>query len=271
MLYNWLYTTSNDNEYILILIIVALFLIIVNFKLWKRKKDLFYDIPQNTQDTTPTTQDTTPTTQDTTPTTQDTTPTTQDTITSQQTQVFLDGDQETVDNTMPLPTFTNDIIQSPSTLYNNGNPKSNIQANNYSTIGDYATLDSLGKMLTDKIGGIKSSLGYTILDEQLGTFNSYSNQNKSNQNYENQTNASPNTYDNTADYKTGMNPSTVDGTSKSKISTNGVGFSGKFMQDNRPIFMQKDFAGVANIFAPNIIVANAPLNSDGTPDIKFEM
>jgi len=36
-----------------------------------------------------------------------------------------------------------------------------------------------------------------------------------------------------------------------------------------PIFMQKDFAGVANIFAPNIYVSNSPLNGTGVPDISF--
>ena len=47
--------------------------------------------------------------------------------------------------------------------------------------------------------------------------------------------------------------------------------NGKFSQDNKPVFLQKDFDGVANIFAPNIIVQNPPLTSDGYPDITFDM
>ena len=45
MVYNWLYNTSNDNIYILILIIVILALIIVNFKMWSKKTDRFFDVP----------------------------------------------------------------------------------------------------------------------------------------------------------------------------------------------------------------------------------
>ena len=55
------------------------------------------------------------------------------------------------------------------------------------------------------------------------------------------------------------------------ISGNGIGFSGKFGSNERPIFLQKDFEGVANIFAPNIIVQNPPLTTDGYPDISFRM
>ena len=43
MAFNWLYTSWNDNEYILFLIIVILFFIIVDFKLLKRKTP-FIDI-----------------------------------------------------------------------------------------------------------------------------------------------------------------------------------------------------------------------------------
>jgi hypothetical protein len=69
-----------------------------------------------------------------------------------------------------------------------------------------------------------------------------------------------------------MNPNTVDGNGSAfgygTISGQGSGMSGKIMQDNRPVFLQKDFDGVANIFAPNIIIQNPPLSSDGYPDIS---
>ena len=109
-------------------------------------------------------------------------------------------------------------------------------------------------------------MGYTILEEQLGTFNKFNiNTNNSNTN---------NTYDNTANYKTGMNPDTVDGASfgrNGNISSHGSGLSGKFTYDSKPIFLQKDFEGVANIFAPNIVISNPPLTNDGNPDISFQM
>ena len=97
------------------------------------------------------------------------------------------------------------------------------------------------------------------MKDQLGTFNSYSNNNN------------PYTYDNTANYKTGMNPSTVDGANLSMSSGYGYGSNGQYTQNNKPIFLQKDFQGVANIFAPNIIISNPPLTSDGNPDISFQM
>ena len=129
-----------------------------------------------------------------------------------------------------------------------------IKANNNNTIGDYATLDTLGKGLTDTLGGIHTDLGYTVLEEQLGTFKKEPIHN-------------PHAYDNTSNYNTGINPKTVDG-----VTSYGTGISGKFSQDQKqPIFLQKDFDGVANIFAPNIIVQNPPLTSDGYPDISFEM
>ena len=160
----------------------------------------------------------------------------------------LDGNEESLLNTNGT-YYQNDIMPSNKTY----------QPMNYSTIGDYATLDSLGSSLTDTLGGIKFNLGYTILDEQLGTFNNYTAASASK------------TYDNTANYKTAMNPATVNGTSTGTVSGYGTGFSGKYTQDNRPIFLQKDFDGVANIFAPNIMISNAPLDDNGNPDISFEM
>ena len=172
----------------------------------------------------------------------------------------LDGNEESLANTngskSDLPKYQNDITQSNSTLYNNSNTQS--QAINYATVGDYATLDSLGSMMTDTLGGIKTNIGYTILEDRLGTFNNYSNNN-----------TNPHTYDNTANYKTGLNPSTVDGANLGMSS--GYGSNGQYTQNNKPIFLQKDFQGVANIFAPNIIISNPPLMSDGNPDISFQM
>jgi len=274
MAYNWIYTNSNDNIYILILIIIILSFIILDFELLKKKTDKFYNVQNNAQTTKP--QTTKPQT-----TKPQSTMYQRPTYENQMNPNFyiskeeeerrnawsqLDGNEESLANTngtnfgrsTGLINFQHDITQTNSTLFNNG--KDNVNAGNYATIGDYATLDSLGSNLTDTLGGIKTDLGYTILDEQLGTFNKYSQPPYNN----------PNTYDNTLNYKTGMNPSTVDGMS-AKISGSGQGFSGKFIQDNKPVYLQKDFQGVANIFAPNIIISNPPLINDGIPDISFEI
>ena len=268
MPYNWLYTTSNDNIYILILIIIILSLIIIDFKLWRKKTDNFNDIQNDLSQT----QDTIPIT----------TMYQRPMYTNAMNPNFyiskeeqerrnawsqLDGNEESLSNTNGSkrdPTlFKNDITQTNSTLFNNSKTP---QLINYATVGDYATLDSIGTTLTDTLGGIKTNMGYTILQDQLGTFNNYSN-NPNNSN-------DSKTYDNTSNYKTGMNPSTVDGASIGKngsISGTGTGLSGQFTQDNKPVFLQKDFEGVANIFAPNIIISNPPLTSDGNPDISFQM
>ena len=262
MLYNWLYTTSNDNIYILILIIIILFFIIVNFKLWKKKTDRFHDIRHNMSRYIryPTAYKPRVYNNNMNP----------NFYISKEEEARrnawsqLDGNEESLLNTngskSDLAIYQNDITQSNSTLYNNSNTK--LQTTNYATIGDYATLDSIGSTLTDTLGGIKMDLGYTILDDQLGTFDSSKNYNNSH------------TYDNTANYKTRTNPDTINGASiddNGKIFGNGSGLSGKFIQDNKPIFLQKDFQGVANIFAPNIIISNPPLTSDGNPDISFQM
>lgn len=248
--FSWLYTSSNDNAYILILIIIILSIIIIDFELIKQKinkfnnikSDNFYNITDNLSNNL---------------------------FISPEEQskwakawVKLDGNEDTLYNESN-PTYEKSITQLDSTLYNNGlgsQGSSNVQPINYSTIGDYATLDTLGKSLTDTLGGINTRHGYTILDEQLGTFVMPKPEN-------------PFAYDNTANYNTGMNANTVNGVSGkyNGVSGTGTGFNAKIMQDNRPVFMQKDFAGVANIFAPNIIVSNPPLNSDGTPDISFSM
>jgi len=289
--YNWLYTSWNDNEYILFLIAIILTFIIINFGLWKRKKNAFDNITQPLV-TDPLSIHTLPA------------PYQPPIITNPINNLFisdqekanwnkawvqLDGNEETISN-ISIPSSSsniitqnditqnditqnditqnditqnditqNDITQINSTLYNinqhtsNNSVESNVNSGmNYNILGNYATIDNLGKSMTDTLGGIKSNLGYTLLQEQLGTFKP---------NYTNN-----NTYDNTKTYKTGMNPSTVDGT------TYGSGNNYQLVGKNKPpIIMQKDFAGVANIFAPNIYISNPPLTSDGYPDISYSM
>lgn len=269
MVFNWLYTSWNDNEYILFLIIVILFFIIIDFKLIKRKStSKFSDTPTTTFSSTttqyfPSTYETRTTTAPATSTTAyqsplETNPANNLFITQDEKQkwrkawVQLDGNEETIPYQFSSNTAVqNDILQLDSTLYTPNFPSSNIAANvaNYAQPGDWATIDDLGKSMTDTLGGINSNLGYTLLQEQLGTFKpDYSN---------------PNAYDNTQNYKTGMNHNTLSG-------ADGAGMGGNYKQVGKsPIFMQKDFAGVANIFAPNIYVSNAPLGETGVPDISF--
>lgn len=257
MAFNWLYTSWNDNEYILFLIIVILFFIIVDFKLLKRKTP-FIDIttipvitPSTTSNATIMATTIPATTLYQAPTA--TNPANNLFITNEEKNkwrkawVQLDGNEESLSYSSNA-AVQNDILQLDSTLYTPNFPSSNVAANlaNYAQPGDWATIDDLGKSMTDTIGGIHSNLGYTLLTEQLGTF-------KSNHN----------AYDNTQNYKTGLNHNTLSG-----VSVNGIG--GNYKQVGKsPIFMQKDFAGVANIFAPNIYVSNAPLGDNGMPDISF--
>lgn len=288
--YNWIYNTYNDNMYILLIIIIILVFIILFFDFWKRKKDLFdTTIPIN--NTYPKLSNTYPQLSNTNinnniiqkdlfndiemndiPVTTYKAPN-QDNpafdslfITPEEKEQYkiarglLDGNDASLQNTNGTNYFNlpqNDILQSNSTLFSNGNgnnnENNNIEDINYNTVGNYATLDSLGKGLTDTLGGIHTELGYTVLEEQLGTFKK-------------EPIVNPHTYDNTSNYNTGINPKTVDG-----VTSYGTGLSGKFSQNHKPIFLQKDFDGVANIFAPNIIIQNPPLTSDGYPDISFDM
>jgi hypothetical protein len=252
MAYNWIYTTSNDNVYILFLIVLILVLIIVNLGLWKRKNDKFFNITSPPAGTTipSTTTYQAPTA---------TNPAFNMALSEEEKQKYyeglikIDGDQETVVGVSDtLPTRQNDILNQDSSLYTwtlTGNASPNVET---ALMGNYATIDDIGKSITDTLGGIKTNLGYAILDEQIGTFKKIAPVN-------------PYEYDNTADYYTGMNSKSLDGVGSSV----GYGLNGYGNSGGTPIFLQKDFTGVANIFAPNIIVANPPLNDDGFPDISF--
>ena len=116
--------------------------------------------------------------------------------------------------------------------------------------------------MTDTLGGVNSTLGFTLLDEIPTTFRAHSNYN-----------FNPNTYDNTQSYNTKLDPNTVNGVEGlDGASVSGNEYKYKLVGKNDvPIIMQKDFAGVANIFAPNIYISNPPLNSDGYPNISYSV
>ena len=276
--YNWLYNTSNDNMYILLIIIILLVFIILYFDFWKTKKelvtiiplnntypklrnnntnnntnnniiqkDLFYNVENND---TPETTYKAPNQNN--PAFDSLFISPEEKEQYKMARLLLDGNESSLPNTNGTNYFNlpqNEILQSNSTLFGNDT----IESETNNTVGNYASLDSLGKGLTDTLGGIHTELGYTVLDEQLGTFKK-------------EPIVNPHTYDNTSNYNTGINPKTVDG-----VTSYGTGLSGKFSQNHKPIFLQKDFDGVANIFAPNIIIQNPPLTSDGYPDITFDM
>lgn len=256
MAYNWLYTSWNDNEYILFLIIVILFFIIIDFKLLSRKRANFSNVVKSSTTAPKSTKSPTTTVPVTTIpiTTLYQAPTetniANDLYISQEEKDKvrkawdkwhkawgqLDGNEESLvysSNTA----IQNDILNLDSSMFESTNKVTPV---NYAQQANWATIDELGKSMTDTLGGINSNLGYVLLDEQLGTFKP---------NY--------NSYDNTQNYKTSMNPNTVSG-------SNVKGAGNSYQQlGTSPIFMQKDFAGVANIFAPNIYVSNPPLGDDG--------
>ena len=164
--YNWIYNTYNDNIYILIALIFVLVSIILMFDFWKQKKDsldttlsntktkkdLFYNVVNNTNNNT-------------TETTKYQPPLRNNFMNSslfiseeekaqyKMARGLLDGNDDSLVNTNGTINFKlpqNDIIQSNSTLFsndNNANTNTNsnnayVRANNYNTIGDYATLDT---------------------------------------------------------------------------------------------------------------------------------
>ena len=119
--------------------------------------------------------------------------------------------------------------------------------------------------MTNTLGGINSSLSFSVLQEQLTPYTPITSIAP---NYNN-----PNTYDNTQSYYTGLNPNMVDGAVSNRNGSFGIngtdnGNYKRMGHAGSPI-IQKDFAGVANIFAPNIYISNPPLNSNGYPDISY--
>ena len=278
--YWWLYTTMNENSYVLFLILIFLVLIIVNFKLYQTKQDRFYNI------TIPST--TTPTT--TNPTTVNSVsgsdlfdknnesvsnnevidnPKDKLFVTKEEKEAWakawghLDGNDETIINSgytsnISVGMTQNDILQLNSTLYD-ASYSSNVNAVNYNSSQNWATIDNLGSTLTDTLGGIQSQNGYTLLTEQLGTFKP---------NYNN-----PNVYDNTQNYNTAVNTMSLSGVTSSVGSPYGVQTGTGYTKVGTPLIMQKDFAGVANIFAPNIYVvaSDKALGDDALPNISYSV
>ena len=237
MAYNWFLNNSNDNLYILILIFVILLLVVVNFNLWKKKKDRLNNFKNSFDDVVY-------------PPPIVTNPVNDLGLTEEEKLKFMrglqkiDGNDETLGETA----YKNDIMVGKGYTSILGNANSNVIANTfYAGTGNYATLDSIGSSMTDTLGGIKTDKGYAYLDDQLGIFTPKEKKNE----FE---------YDNTADYKTPMDSRTVDGYSR---------YGGNGANGGIPILLQNGFTGVANIFAPNIIIANPPLNSEGLPDISY--
>ena len=253
MVYNWIYTTSNDNLYILFLILVILFLTVINFKLWYKKQDRFNNLNKNSDMNTNTNNNIRNSFNDVqypppviTNIANDLGITEEEKLKFMKGLQKIDGNDETLGETA----YKNDIMIGSGYTSILGNPNSNVIANTfYSGVGNYATLDTIGSSMTDTLGGVNTAKGYTYLDDQLGIFTPQEQNN-------------PYVYDNTANYRTGMDSRTVDGYNASPLA-NQWG-SGK-----TPILLQNGFTGVANIFAPNIIIANPPLNSEGLPDISF--
>ena len=293
--YTWVYNTYNDNKSVLLIIIIILVLIIYNLNYYKKKTDLpdveildlrkskFDNINNNNSYENNSSSDNYNINLEASQ------PTLKEDYKELMTSVYnppiitnplnnlfisndekeqwklasslIDGNDESLPNTNGSPNNygyipKNDILQTNSTLFSNENDSYsyNDKKIDTSTIGDYASLDSLGKGLTDTLGGIHTELGYTVLDEQLGTF-------KKEEIY------NPHTYDETANYNMGMSANTINGAKNGIINLG----SGKCGGGGQPIFLQKDFDGVANIFAPNIVIQNPPLTSDGYPDISIRM
>lgn len=230
--FNYLYTTNNNNGYIMMVIIFLLILLILSMNWFKQKidiKDRFNDanvIPYITN------------------------PTDNFKIDLTKKLNHMEVNSGTViDGTQPTNIY---VKQLTSTLYgdsdfdasyNNGgnSTTSNIAAVNDMKVAGYASLDSLGKSLTDTLGGIDSSLGYTIIDEQLGTFKGISNPDF--------------TYNNIANYNSTINGGNLAAANDTSLQYNDNPNGYNKAYGGSPVFLQKDFEGVANIFAPNIFIA----------------
>jgi len=159
----------------------------------------------------------------------------------------------------------NDSAQQLSTLYgdsdfiasydNGGNSTTgNKQLTAYdgSKIADYATLESLGSSLTESLGGIKIDRGFAVISEILG-----------------KSNTALKTYDNTQNYKTLPVGSVAGATLPQSNGSGNSNNQGKYSKVGSPLFLQKDFEGVSNIFAPNIYITNPPLDEAGNPIINI--
>ena len=255
------------NEYILFLIVVIITFLIIDYGLWSRRSEKFYDITTTTLPATTTTLPATTTTVN--------YPRNTTTITNPNDNLFLtdaerqrwatmwarlDGNEET----LPYSSSNIAINQATSDLYGSGSINNGIVPVNYNVAGSWATVDQLGNSLTDTLGGINSTLGYTVIQEQLGMFNPASSSSGTHENV----------YDNTQNYNTGVNAANLGGVSSasayasaSSINSGGGCASGRGL----PILLQKDFAGVANIFAPNIYISDKALNDSGMPNIAYSV
>lgn len=161
--------------------------------------------------------------------------------------------------TTTQPTINNDEAKNndDDTKYNNNGDNINILVKELENQEYYvskkqieaSSVNNLGNSLTDTLGGIKLDLGYTLLEEQP----------------QNKFNINSHVYDNTLSYNTGVNTNNITG----MIEKNNKYHK---LNNNTPhIFMQKDFAGVANIFAPNIYISNPPLDNDDYPYISYSV
>lgn len=224
---SFLYTKNNNNSYILLTIIVLLILLIISMNWYLQKKDIkdkFNEVlPYITN------------------------PTDNFKIDLTNELNKMEVNSGTVIE-KPIDLYVNQLT---STLYgdddfkasydNGGNSSTsnvNIMSANGINVADYATLDSLGKSLTDNLGGIDTQLGFTVIDEQIGTFKGSSNTDF--------------TYNNIANYNSTLNNDNIKASNDNNIiPTNGY----KKAYSGSPIFLQKDFEGVANIFAPNIFIS----------------
>ena len=263
--WNWLYKTSNNNASILFVIILLLMIGIYVMGWYQTMpvplqtaKDKFVDTTEQTaldklfvneQNIAPITP---------------TLPSYQISVQDRNKWIKIMSDMEKNASTVVVPSDTSNVVitQKQSTLYgesdfiasydNGGNSTTAnvaLTAYNGTGVADYATLDSLGKSLTDSLGGIEMDKGFAVISETLGTSRG----------------TGLRTYDNTQDYRTRMIPEQVQGLDTSLVAKSGDG-NGKSKYSKAvgsPLFLQKDFAGVANIFAPNIYVANPPINEDG--------
>lgn len=231
--FNYLYTTNNNNSYIMIVIIFLLILLILSMNWYKQKNDIIKDkfndsiiVPYITN------------------------PTDNFKIDLKNQLNKMEVNSGTiVDGTQPTDIYIKQLTSAlygdsdfNASYYNGGNSTtSNISAINGMKVAGYASLDSLGKSLTDTLGGVDTSLGYTIIDEQLGTFKGISNPDF--------------TYNNIANYNSTMNGGNLSAANDNKLNDNKPNGYNK-AYGGSPIFLQKDFEGVANIFAPNIFISD---------------